>query len=209
MINHRISQAHTRSTRRAPAVRLGRVGDARSELEDLVGSACSGDEQAWARLVARFDPMARRVARGFGLAPCDVDDVVGSAWVRIYSSLAAVREPDALSGWIATIVRREALRILQVAAFERLIDDPVCFGQTTEEGPLSSLLASEQTETLTDAIASLPPRQGMLIALLFTHEQDYRAISARLDMPIGSIGPIRRRGLARLGQSPEIRSLLD
>jgi hypothetical protein len=36
-------------------------------------------------------------------------------------------------------------------------------------------------------------------------DADYRAISAKLAMPIGSIGPIRARSLARLERHAELR----
>jgi hypothetical protein len=38
---------------------------------------------------------------------------------------------------------------------------------------------------------------------------DYREISARLAMPIGSIGPLRARSLRRLERLEEVRALRD
>jgi RNA polymerase sigma factor (sigma-70 family) len=185
-----------------------------TELKALVARACEGDEGAWRRLVARFDPMARRIARGFGLKPCDVDDVTQAAWLQIYTCLGRVREPEALSGWIATIVRREALRSLQTSGFEHLVDDPMYFEQSTtdatNEAPEAHVLASERTAILTRAFASLPPRHRTLMALIVAQDApDYRSISLRLDMPIGSIGPIRRRCLARLEAIDEVQALRD
>jgi RNA polymerase sigma factor (sigma-70 family) len=182
----------------------------RTELSELVVAARAGDEHAWRRLVTRFNPLARQVARRFGLPPNDVDDVVQAAWLQIYQCLGRVREPEALSGWIATIVRREALHSLQTSAFELLIDDPECFEQPTDEAPDTAVLNAELAEVLANAIAGLPPRQRTLMTLIAAQDQpDYRSISHRLGMPMGSIGPTRRRCLARLERSPEVRALRD
>ena len=49
------------------------------------------------------------------------------------------------------------------------------------------------------AIATLPDRHRRLMTLLLTQPTlDYQQISQRLAMPVGSIGPIRARSLARL-----------
>jgi hypothetical protein len=63
---------------------------------------------------------------------------------------------------------------------------------------------------LTRALATLPDRHGRLMTLLLTQPTlDYQKISDRLAMPVGSIGPIRARSLARLSHHPELRALQD
>ena len=59
------------------------------------------------------------------------------------------------------------------------------------------------------AFAELPPRCQHLLALLLADPSvSYAEISARLEMPVGSIGPNRARCLDRLRRSPAIRDLL-
>jgi DNA-directed RNA polymerase specialized sigma24 family protein len=49
------------------------------------------------------------------------------------------------------------------------------------------------------AIASLPERdRGLVLFLLACPDASYLEISAALDMPVGSIGPIRARAFGRL-----------
>ena len=59
---------------------------------------------------------------------------------------------------------------------------------------------------LTRAFATLPERQRRLMELISTEDAaNYAQIGATLDMPIGSIGPIRARSLARLQRHRELR----
>jgi RNA polymerase sigma factor (sigma-70 family) len=74
--------------------------------------------------------------------------------------------------------------------------------------PGDELLRAERHAALREALAGLPPACQQLITLL---AQDpplpYAQISARLGIPAGSIGPTRRRCLAKLRRHPAIAAL--
>jgi RNA polymerase sigma factor (sigma-70 family) len=176
------------------------------ELTSLVRAAQSGDPQAWDRLVTRFDPHLRHVARGFRLPPADVDDIVQTTWLRVLGRIQQIREPSALGGWLATITRREALRLLQRHVREVLSDDPELGECADDHQPESAALEAERHAALTRALATLPPRHAHLMRLLATSEC-YQHISLHAGMPLGSIGPTRARCLARLSRHPELRAL--
>jgi DNA-directed RNA polymerase specialized sigma24 family protein len=75
-------------------------------------------------------------------------------------------------------------------------------------GPEASALASERRAVLTRALATLPDRHRRLMTLMLAQPTlDDQQISNRLRMPVGSIGPIRARSLARLSRHPELRAL--
>jgi hypothetical protein len=72
------------------------------------------------------------------------------------------------------------------------------------------LLTGEQHAALHEAFTRLPPGCQRLIAVLMEDPPvPYAQISARLGIPIGSIGPSRRRCLERLRRDPVIAALLD
>src|SRR4051794_9923002 len=56
------------------------------QLVALVEDARSGDDHAWRRLTARFEPTMRRIARGFRLSDPQIDDVMQNTWLRLFTS---------------------------------------------------------------------------------------------------------------------------
>jgi RNA polymerase sigma factor (sigma-70 family) len=178
-----------------------------TELEVLVQGLRVNDDDAWRQLTARFEGMLRSIARTYRLSSADVDDVLQTVWVRLHEHVGRLREPDAIAGWLATTTRRESLRLLQARMREHVTDDVALFDGAQSERPESELLAAERHDILWRALATLPPHQRRLMVLLTTEPVDYRAVSATLDMPIGSIGPTRARSVARLQDNPELQAL--
>ena len=89
-------------------------------LVALVCAARSGDHAAWDSLVRRFDRLLRSIARSYRLIPADIDDVVQTTWLSMLEHIHDLREPAAIAGWLATATRRQAMRVLQKPARERL-----------------------------------------------------------------------------------------
>lgn len=178
------------------------------ELVTLVHAARAGDSTAWTRLVEHLDPGIRRIARSYRLAAADVDDVAQDTWLALLMHIDSLREPAALRGWLATTARRAALRRLQRPMRELLSDDPRGGDQVHTEGPETELLAAERRAIFARAVATLPGRQRRLITLLAADPPcDYQTISALLDMPLGSIGPVRARSLQKLAENPQLRAI--
>ena len=179
-------------------------------LVALVCAARSGDHAAWDSLVRRFDRMLRSIARSYRLTPADVDDVVQTTWLSMLEHIHDVREPAAIAGWLATATRRHAMRVLQKPARERLSDDPRLGERAVTDGPEEILLAAERREVLAAALATLPQRHRRLMTVFVTQSTvDYSHVSEQLSMPIGSIGPIRARALARLSRNHHLVALRD
>ena len=74
----------------------------------LVEAARAGDERAWTALVRRLEPGLLKAARRYGLSAAEAEDVLQTAWLRLFQHGAAIREPAAVGAWLAVIVRREA-----------------------------------------------------------------------------------------------------
>jgi DNA-directed RNA polymerase specialized sigma24 family protein len=69
---------------------------------------------------------------------------------------------------------------------------------------------AERHAALREAFTRLPPSYQRLIALLIEDPPvPYVEISNRLGIPVGSIGPTRRRCLDRLRQDPAIVALTE
>jgi RNA polymerase sigma factor (sigma-70 family) len=169
------------------------------EVRDLVSAAAAGDRAAWERLVDRFSGLVWSVARSYRLDDVDAADVFQTTWLRLVEHVDALRNPDALAGWLATTTRNECLRMLRHQARQvpteddRIPDEPVPSMLDAE------LLTRERDAALWRAFATLSARcQALLRMLASDPAPSYEEISAALDMPVGSIGPTRARCLETL-----------
>ena len=71
------------------------------------------------------------------------------------------------------------------------------------------LLTAERHAALREAFTALPPSGHQLVALLQDPPVPYAQISARLGIPVGSIGPTRRRCLDKLRRHLDLAALLN
>ena len=180
---------------------------------DLVTRAATGDKHAWDALVERFSPLIWSICRKHRLADADAEDVGQNVWLRLVDQLGKIRDPAALPGWLVTVTRRECLQV--VGATQRSLTAGYMTGaqiiadeqsRTAEQ----ELLAAEHHAALREAFAALPPSGQRLIALLLQDPPvPYAEISVRLGIPVGSIGPTRRRYVDKLRHYPAVAALID
>jgi RNA polymerase sigma factor (sigma-70 family) len=187
--------------------------DADPVIADLVTRAANDDKQAWDELVERYSPLIWRICHRYRLGDADAEDAGQSVWLHLVDQLDKVRDPAALPGWLATTTRRECLRVLRAAhgphaaAYAPDIENmPDNQAGTAEQ----ELLAAERHAALREAFTHLPPEGQQLIALLIADPPvPYAEISARLGIPVGSIGPNRSRCLDKIRRYPAIAALTD
>ena len=182
-------------------------------VTDLVTRARNGDKQAWDTLVERYVPLIWSVCRRHRLGGADANDVGQIVWLRLVDQLDKIRDPAALPGWLATTTRRECGRVLRTARGPRAAFYPLAAENMTDEQGVAAeqeLLVAETHAALREAFRQLPPRCQQLITLLTEDSpMPYAEISARLGIPVGSIGPTRRRCLDKLRRHPAIAALIN
>ena len=182
-------------------------------VTDLVTSARSGDKQAWDALVERYAPLVWSICRSWRISGADAEDVSQNVWLQLVDQLDRIREPAALPAWLATTTRRECWRVQRAAWVPHsggcmldVEDIPDEQARMAEQ----EVLLAERHAALREAFAHLPPGCQQLIALLVEDPPvSYADISAKLGIPVGSIGPSRARCLARLRRYPAIAALID
>ncbi|MEY2570236.1 MAG: hypothetical protein QOE63_586 [Acidimicrobiaceae bacterium] len=167
----------------------------------LLESAAVGDEAAWRELVTRFHRLVWATARGCGVTEADAGDVAQTTWLRLAEQLGRITDPEALPGWLVTTTRREAVR---VAKQSRRPLPTALLGSLdldAEHDALERLITVERRQELRSAFRRLGERCRVLLAMLSADAPlTYEDISRSLSMPVGSIGPTRRRCLTKLAQ---------
>jgi len=169
------------------------------DLSKLVRAAANDDPEAWAELIVQITPMLRRAGAGFRLRREDLEDAIQNTWLQAFKRLGALRDPEALVGWLIVTVRREALRALQSALREVPSESsamPAGVDPLTVE---DIVLERERTAALRSAVQRLPFRQRSLLErMIAAPGARYGDLAEQLEMPLGSIGPTRERALTRL-----------
>ena len=183
------------ATARVPAGRLSS-----DEVTTLVRSA-TDDERSWDALVREFNGMILAIARAHRLSNADAADVAQTTWLRLLEHLDDLHDPARTGAWLATTARRECLRLLDgVQRQLPLADDPP--ERTSPYAlPGKAMLLRERNQGLWRCFERLRPSDQALLRLLIADPPPaYEEIAAALDMPIGSIGPMRARAVDRLRQ---------
>jgi RNA polymerase sigma factor (sigma-70 family) len=181
------------------------------QVADLVIRASGGDRQAWDALVERYAPLVWSICRRHRLNSADAENVGQTVWLHLIEHLDSLRDPAALPGWLTTTTRRECSRA-QRAAGRLSGTGQVPETMPDEQAPTAEdeLLAAERGAALREAFARLPAAGRQLLGLLIADPPvPYAEISARLGIPVGSIGPYRRRYLDKLRRDPAIARLIN
>ncbi len=191
--------------RRPPRTRSGPGVD----VAALVHAAASGDEKAWNELYRRYDGLVRATASGLGLNRADVADVSQTTWMRLLGHLGRLRDAERVGGWLATTARHEGLRLLQKAKREvtSTDDDEFDVAPVDQQAVDAELLASEREAALRDALSDLPERCQSIVHYLIVEPASYAEVSAKLGIPVGSLGPTRARCLQSLRRKSQLWAL--
>jgi RNA polymerase sigma factor (sigma-70 family) len=168
-----------------------------ADVAVIVRAAAAGDERAWNALVSRFSRAVRAGIESYGLAPDEIEDVLQTTWLRLFSQISKVRNADAIGAWLTTVARREALRVarrreIPAADLRIEVEDP-------DADPFVGVSFDEQRRQIGAALDRLPAHERKLLSLMVSDpERSYADLGTLLGLPVGSIGPLRGRALARL-----------
>jgi len=161
--------------------------------KELIERCVKGDAAAWKDLVVRYERLVHSVAITFCSQPEDASDVFQQVWMELYQHLSDLRNVEALPAWLITVTRRQAFKLIRSRHDSDQLDEEV-------PDVKQQLTHIEREHSLERALDQLPDRCRNLINLLYfsADEPSYAEISAKLAMPVASIGPTRARCLEKL-----------
>lgn len=172
-------------------------GRGRGDDRVLIEQCLAGVQSAWDGLVERYARLVYSIARRTGLSESDADDVLQDVFTCLFRRLHTVRAHERLASWLATTARRESWKAAGRAERNRR---PCRTGVTDETPDVDELHLWERRQVVQEALSELGGREAELLRASFlTHgNAGYKALAARFDLPLGSIGPTRMRCLRKL-----------
>lgn len=179
------------------------VNDKRDDIT-LIDRAADGDESAWELIVTRYTPYLGTIGRTYSLSGEEISDATQQTWVSVVAHLSGLRDRGRFRPWLAAVMRRNCAEIVQHRrrGREHLAGDltKLIGGEPRDErvDVEHEVLAAERASIIRHALGLLPERERRLLHCLAADELSYDEITRRLSMPLGSIGPTRKRALRRL-----------
>jgi RNA polymerase sigma factor (sigma-70 family) len=185
-------------------VRLGFVPMEELSNAELIKRA-AGDDDAFRVLQHRFKGVVWAASYGFRFNLQTREDIAQLVWLKLFQHLDNLREPDRIAGWLATVTRRECLRLARRHAIHDVAEPIDREIDAHVEDSATEMIRAETIRTVAAALAKLDARCQRLLRLLTAAPPlSYQEIGEALDVPIGSIGPTRQRCLEKLAMDDQI-----
>lgn len=168
--------------------------------DSLIHRCARGDERAWRSLVSRYAGLVYAIAREHGLPEDACDDVAQTVFAALAAAVGSLSDDRVIASWLRTATARECWRMVRIRKRTANSADP----ELHAAAPLDPqrLADLEAHQRVRDALDDLGGRCRELLLLLFFGPADtaYDRVEHDLSMPRGSIGPTRRRCLAKLAE---------
>jgi RNA polymerase sigma factor (sigma-70 family) len=157
----------------------------RPDATTLLNAACSGDGEAFARLVGPNLPSALAVATLIAGSSADGSDAVQDALVAAWRGLRSLRDPAAFPAWFRKLTVRSATKTAsrrrRIRVAELSLDEP---GTDAGHDPLDRAL---ELRALDRAFDRLEPKDRTILALRHAGDLSTQSIAEVLSVPEGTV----------------------
>ncbi|MEX0646253.1 MAG: sigma-70 family RNA polymerase sigma factor [Balneolaceae bacterium] len=181
-----------------PDQHTARENASESSLEDdrLVASAVKGNQEAFRKLMEKYQkPLYFHVIR-MVKDPEQVEDLIQEAFVKAFDNLQSYNTNYAFSTWLYRITTNHTIDYLRKKKLKTLsIHEPV----KTKDGDMNVQLEDHEAATdrniirkqrqaiIRKAINDLPEKYRQVIEMRHLEELSYQEISDELDLPLGTV----------------------
>lgn len=168
----------------------------------LMQHAQAGDAVAYTALLRECLPLIRRIARGRGIRPELIDDVVQDTLVTIHRARHTYDPARPFTPWLRAIVHRRGIDVLRRAGRQagRELHAPVAYEQHADPAASAeqSTIARARAERLADAVKLLPPGQREALEQLGLQERTLAEAAITTGRSVGALKVNLHRALKSL-----------
>lgn len=137
-----------------------------------IAAARSGDEEAFRRIVERYQSALANQLRRFSPNPAVVEDLVHDTFVEAFLSLSSFKGKSPFEHWLRKLAVRSGYRYWKKNAREQRLREQLHDEQSSlpacSEDPASAIEASEQLHAM---MSKLAPRDRLVLTLLYWDER--------------------------------------
>jgi len=162
----------------------------------LINQAKSGNAQAYDKLLNKYRNSVYNLVYRMVRDVEEAEDLTQEAFIKAFNSLAQFNEDYAFSTWLYKIATNNCIDFFRKRKLQTLsLDKPIQYKDSEihqeipdpELNPEKSILASERSSIIREAIETLPEKYYTAIVLRHTEEKSYEEIAEILRLPIGTV----------------------
>lgn len=177
----------------------------------LVEAALEGDEQAYERLVEKYERALYYYLRRLVRKEHVLEDLVQESFIKAFEALDSYSPEYAFSTWLYRIAKNHTIDYLRKKRLPtRSIDRPTRTGEGEERPyqlpderayrPDDHIVKDQRRTIIQEAIDALPEKYRQVIVLRHQEELSYKKIAEELDLPLGTVKAHIYRARERLNK---------
>lgn len=174
---------------------------------EIINQVLSGDNQAYAGLVNRYQNYVFTLALRFTKNREDAEEVAQDIFIKAYRSLADFRGASKFSTWLYTIVNNTCITFLRKKKLhtDSLDREGVFEVADSQESGLRANLVEQKSKVamVNNAINLLNPDDAEIITLFYKSEQSLEEIARILGVEINTAKVRLHRARTRLKEKME------
>jgi RNA polymerase sigma-70 factor (ECF subfamily) len=181
----------------------GQQGESRRSWRELVEGVQRGDRVAMEELYTSF---SRGVRYYFckHLGPADLDDRVHDAYLTVVQSIrsGSLREPEALMGFVKTIIRRQVAAGIDDAVQsrrERADFEVGAFVSDVRQNPEQEAIGRQKTQLMVQVLQEISSRDREILTRFYLHGQEQDQICKEMNLSETQFRLLKSRAKARFG----------
>jgi RNA polymerase sigma-70 factor (ECF subfamily) len=156
----------------------------------------NGNTSAFGYLQKKYQRIVSSLIRKMIKNEDDVKDLTQETFIKAFNALSSFQFGYTFSSWLYRIASNNCIDFLRKKRFTTISlssplpgDDEEHYLEIEDESfqPELSLLSDERREAINKVIASLPENYREIIKLRHEEDMDYKDISVKLNMPLGTV----------------------
>lgn len=174
---------------------------------ELISRVLSGDQQAYAGLVSRYQSYVFTLALRMVKSREDAEEVAQDSFIKAYKYLGDFKGASKFSTWLYTIVNNTAISFLRKKKVEiHSLDNEKVFevADSKESGMGANMIEQKSKMAMVnEAIAMLNPDDAQIITLFYKAEQSLEETAQILGIEINAAKVRLYRARTRLKEKME------